>query len=209
MESYHSLCCIEGQCVFEHVLVKIMDSSTISLGLLDQQVSNNGFEVCQKVMMLNGCSTACASKLHNLSEADIWVTSQHFKRLGSKQQRQWILDLYRLTPDGTYQPVRNLSSLHHEIDESMWDESLPKKYGPSRASELFAELVAEERRIAEELLAEMDIPTEGNATAVVSHSYDRAAVEKRAEELRMAIADEINAAELSMQRLYPEMYVVE
>ena len=117
--------------------------------------------------------------------------------------------VYRLTPDGTYQPVRNLSSLHHEIDESMWDESLPKKYGPSRASELFAELVAEERRIAEELLAEMDIPTEGNATAVVSHSYDRAAVEKRAEELRMAIADEINAAELSMQRLYPEMYVVE
>lgn len=46
--------------------------------------------------MLNGCSTACASKLHNLSEADIWVTSQHFKRLGSKQQRQWILDYLHL-----------------------------------------------------------------------------------------------------------------
>lgn len=73
-----------------------MDSSTISVGLLDQQVSNNGFEVCQKVMMPNGCSIACASKLHNLSEADIWVTSQHFKRLGSKQQRQWILDYLHL-----------------------------------------------------------------------------------------------------------------
>jgi len=117
--------------------------------------------------------------------------------------------VYRLTPDGSYAPLRNLASLHHEIDETMWDESLPKKHGPTRASDLFAELVAEERRIAEEVIAAMDIPAEGNATAVVSHSYDKEAVEKRAEKLRIAIADEVNDAELAMQRLYPEMYAVE
>lgn len=65
-------------------------------GLFDKQFSDDCFEVCQKVLSHDGCASLCAKNLHRLSEADIWVTNQHFKRLGVKQQRQWMLDIFHL-----------------------------------------------------------------------------------------------------------------
>ena len=53
------------------MLVKIIDPCTISLGVFDH---HSGFEMCQKVVLFNGCSTACATKLHNLSELELSIT---------------------------------------------------------------------------------------------------------------------------------------
>ena len=113
--------------------------------------------------------------------------------------------VYRLTPAGTYEPLRNLASLHHEIDESMYDETRPTQHGPIRGTDSFDDLIAEQRALAAEILASMGIerPEEG-APDVKSHDY--APERERLEILGEAIAAEINAAELEKQTMYPLMY---
>ena len=65
--------------------------------------------------------------------------------------------VYRLAVDGTYQPLRNLASLLHELDEPLYwgTEYLP--HGPARGTELFEGILEEERKIAADRLVEVDL----------------------------------------------------
>ena len=111
--------------------------------------------------------------------------------------------VYRLTPDGTYQPVRNLSSLHHEIDDSMYDESRMTMHGAKRGTEMFRDLMDEQLRLAEEHLDSMDLGTgeipELEPTGTTRVPVGNDAANERLEDI---IAREIGIAE----RLYREMY---
>jgi len=113
--------------------------------------------------------------------------------------------VYRLTPDGTYQPVRNLASIHHEVDESMYDEERTTPHGPARGTGLFDEVLEREREIAQEYLAMMGIRAggvEGPGYVAAPEPPDE---EEQLQRLRERIAREINLAELAVQELYPEM----
>ncbi|RNJ71809.1 MAG: hypothetical protein EB832_05215, partial [Thaumarchaeota archaeon S14] len=114
--------------------------------------------------------------------------------------------VYRLAPDGTYQPVRNLASIHHDVDESMYDEERSTSHGPSRGTDIFGEVLEREREIAQEYLAMMGIRVpEGDGGPGYVAGPEPADEEAELQRLRERIAREINLAELAMQELYPEM----
>ncbi len=112
--------------------------------------------------------------------------------------------VYRITPAGTYEPLRNLSSLYHEIDESMYDEERATQHGWARGTDSFAELIAYERAIAREHLHAMGVvptaPTAEPAHVVSSEPEDQ---QEYLERLRAKIAHEINLAELALLEMYP------
>ena len=112
--------------------------------------------------------------------------------------------VYRITPAGTYEPLRNLSSLYHEIDESMYDEERATQHGWARGTDSFAELIAHERAIAREHLHAMGVaptaPTAEPAHVVSSEPEDQQVYLDR---LRAKIAHEINLAELALLEMYP------
>ena len=112
--------------------------------------------------------------------------------------------VYRITPAGTYEPLRNLASLYHEIDESMYDEERATQHGWARGTDSFAELIAYERAIAREHLHAMGVvptaPTAEPAHVVSSEPEDQQVYLER---LRAKIAHEINLAELELLEMYP------
>ncbi len=112
--------------------------------------------------------------------------------------------VYRITPAGTYEPLRNLASLYHEIDESMYDEERATQHGWARGTDSFAELIAYERAIAREHLHAMGVvptaPAAAPAHVVSSEPEDQQVYLDR---LRAKIAHEINLAELELLEMYP------
>ncbi|MDD9809861.1 MAG: hypothetical protein OXU25_08620, partial [Thaumarchaeota archaeon] len=113
--------------------------------------------------------------------------------------------VYRLTPDGTYQPVRNLASLHHDVDDSMYDRDRPTRHGLARGTSLFDEVLEREREIAQEYLRMMGIRAPEAAAPAVVAAPEPVDAEEQLRQLRERIAREINLAELAMLELYPEM----
>ena len=104
--------------------------------------------------------------------------------------------VWRLTPDGTYAPLRNLRALHHEVDDSMYADGRIRTHGAERSSELFAVEVSRQAAIAEAIMAEMGIAVEANEMPEAEPSpYEGMSVEPRLERLSEEIAREINVAE--------------
>ncbi len=112
--------------------------------------------------------------------------------------------VYRITPAGTYEPLRNLASLHHEIDESMYEEDRATQHGWARGTDSFAELIASERAIAEEHLRAMGVvPAAPAAEPAYVASPEPEDQKEYLERLRAKIAHEINLAELALLEMYP------
>jgi len=65
--------------------------------------------------------------------------------------------VYRLTPDGTYEPVRNLASLHHDADDTMHDRDRPGRHGLARGTRALGGALGRGREIAQECLAMMGL----------------------------------------------------
>ena len=66
-------------------------------------------------------------------------------------------NLYRLSPGGLYEPLRNVSSLFHNIDESMYSPDGEPMQGYDRRDAEFADAVEEQIELARAILAEMDL----------------------------------------------------
>ena len=114
--------------------------------------------------------------------------------------------VWRLTPDGTYAPLRNLYSLHHEVDDAMYADGRIRTHGAERSSALFAEELARQAEIAEGIMAEMGIGVpEKEAPAPEPSPYEGMATEPRLERLSEAIAAEINVAERLMGKISPAL----
>ncbi len=112
--------------------------------------------------------------------------------------------VYRITPAGTYEPLRNLASLYHEIDESMYEEDRATQHGWARGTDSFAELIASERAIAEEHLRAMGVaPAAPAAEPAYVASPEPEDQKEYLERLRAKIAHEINLAELALLEMYP------
>jgi len=126
-----------------------------------------------------------------------------------KRHITYMLDaehrVYRLSPDGTYRPVRNLAALHHDVDDSMYDESRETMHGASRGTVAFEELVAEERRLAEELIAAMDFGHGEAAGRPGGQTSSEPAPRTDVRQLEEAIAREAEIAERLYQELYPDV----
>ena len=67
-------------------------------------------------------------------------------------------DLYRLSPDGLYEPLRNMSTLYHQVDESMY---LPRdrSQNPDRNSPEAREALREQVELAQSLIDSLYGPT--------------------------------------------------
>jgi len=114
--------------------------------------------------------------------------------------------VWRLTPDGTYAPLRNLYALHHEVDDAMYADGRIRTHGAERSSALFAEELARQAAIAEGIMAELGIGVpEREAPAAAPSPYDGMAAEPRLERLSEAIAAEINVAERLMGKISPAL----
>ena len=114
--------------------------------------------------------------------------------------------VWRLTPDGTYAPLRNLYALHHEVDDAMYADGRIRTHGAERSSALFAEELARQAAIAEGIMAEMGIGVpEKEAPAPEPSPYEGMATEPRLERLSEAIAAEINVAERLMGKISPAL----
>ncbi len=104
--------------------------------------------------------------------------------------------VWRLTPDGTYAPLRNLYSLHHEIDDAMYADARIRTHGAERSSDLFAMELDRQEKIAMEIMAEMGVAIEvDDVPEAVASPYEDMVVIPRLERLSDDIAQEINLAE--------------
>ena len=104
--------------------------------------------------------------------------------------------VWRLTPDGTYAPLRNLYSLYHEIDDSMYADARIRTHGAERSSDLFAVELDRQEKIAMEIMAEMGVAIEvDDVPEAVASPYEDMVLIPRLERLSDDIAQEINLAE--------------
>ena len=69
--------------------------------------------------------------------------------------------LYRLSPQGAYEPLRNISSLFHDIDESMYRPGGVPMQGYDRADPEFESLVDEQLALARAVLEQMNLGRQG------------------------------------------------
>ena len=69
--------------------------------------------------------------------------------------------LYRLSPDGIYEPLRNISSLFHSIDESMYTYSGDPMQGYDRSDPEFAAALDEQIALAKAVLEQMNLGRQG------------------------------------------------
>ena len=69
--------------------------------------------------------------------------------------------LYRLSPDGIYEPLRNISSLFHSIDESMYTYRGAPMQGYDRSDPEFAAAVDEQIALAKAVLEQMNLGRQG------------------------------------------------
>jgi len=112
---------------------------------------------------------------------------------------------HRLAPDGTYQPVHNLASIHHEVDDSVYDQDRPMGHGPARGTGLFDGALEREREIAEEYLRLMGLAPRGAEEPAAAGPPEPADAGEQLRQLRERIARETSPAELAVLELYPEM----
>ena len=69
--------------------------------------------------------------------------------------------LYRLAPDGLYKPLRNISSLFHEIDESMYTYDGIPMQGYDRSDPQFQSVLEEQLALARAVLEQMNLGRQG------------------------------------------------
>ena len=109
-------------------------------------------------------------------------------------------NLYRLSPDGLYKPLRNVSALFHEIDESMYRPDGEPMQGYDRRDAEFAAVVDEQIDLARAILAEMNLGRQSWDLAEAESSVH--VVLDRLESLRGDIEAERERAELRHAQLY-------
>ena len=108
-------------------------------------------------------------------------------------------ELYRLSPDGEYRPLRNVSSLFHDIDESMYlSEGVPMQ-GYDRSDPRFRDYLYAQVAAAQKVLdAMMPAPEPGEpASEPAAPDYEAAQ-----ERLRAAVAAEQEKARLLFEELF-------
>ena len=104
-------------------------------------------------------------------------------------------DIYRLAPDGSYQPLRNISTLFHEIDESMY---LPRDraFNPDRNSPEAREALRAQVELARAVLDSLYGPMSDGEFGMAAEQPAELEYIERAEdaELQAAIASEMEKA---------------
>ena len=104
-------------------------------------------------------------------------------------------DLYRLAPDGSYQPLRNMSTLFHDIDESMY---LPRDraFNPDRNSPEAREALRAQVELARAALDSLYGPMSDGEFGVAAEPPAELEYVERAQdaELQAAIASELEKA---------------
>ena len=103
--------------------------------------------------------------------------------------------LYRLAPDGLYKPLRNISSLFHSIDESMYTYRGTPMQGYDRSDPEFADALEEQIRLAKAVLESMNLGRQGwHEGFEESESSVHAAID-RMERLQESLQSERERAE--------------
>ena len=104
-------------------------------------------------------------------------------------------DLYRLAPDGSYQPLRNMSTLFHDIDESMY---LPRDraFNPDRNSPEAREALRAQVELARAVLDSLYGPMSDGEFGMPAEQPAELEYVDRAQdaELQAAIASELEKA---------------
>ena len=110
--------------------------------------------------------------------------------------------LYRLAPDGLYKPLRNISSLFHEIDESMYTYDGVPMQGYDRSDPQFQSVLEEQLALARAVLEQMNLGRQGWQEGFEEAEQSVHTAIDRMEALRADILAERERAE----RLFLERY---
>ena len=110
--------------------------------------------------------------------------------------------LYRLAPDGLYKPLRNISSLFHEIDESMYTYDGMPMQGYDRSDPQFQSVLEEQLALARAVLEQMNLGRQGWQEGFEEAEQSVHTAIDRMEALRADILAERERAE----RLFLERY---
>ena len=112
-------------------------------------------------------------------------------------------DLYKLAPDGLYKPLRNVSSLYHQVDESMY---LPRdrSQNPDRNSPEAREALREQVDLAQALIDSLYAPTTDGMFGAAAEQPGALEYVDRAQDakLQAAIALELEKAHELYGRLF-------
>ena len=110
--------------------------------------------------------------------------------------------LYRLAPDGLYKPLRNISSLFHQIDESMYTYDGVPMQGYDRSDPQFQSVLEEQLALARAVLEQMNLGRQGWQEGFEEAEQSVHTAIDRMEALRADILAERERAE----RLFLERY---
>ena len=107
--------------------------------------------------------------------------------------------LFKMSPDGRYEPLSNQSRLYHDIDESMYLYSGVPMQGYDRSDPQFRDRLYEQVAEAQRVLDSMMPAPEAEGEVLAPASPDRQAEEER---LRAAVAAEQERARLLFEVLF-------
>ena len=103
--------------------------------------------------------------------------------------------LYRLSPDGIYEPLRNISSLFHSIDESMYTYRGTPMQGYDRSDPEFADMLEGQIELAKAVLERMNLGRQGWHEGFGESEQSVHAAIDRMEQLQESLLSERERAE--------------
>ena len=111
-------------------------------------------------------------------------------------------NLFKLSPDGIYRPLRNASALFHEIDESMYVSGGVPMQGYDRSDPEFAAVIDGQIDLARAILAEMNLGRQSWADGFGDVESSVHVALDRLESLR----DSLQAERERAERLHAQLY---
>ncbi len=113
--------------------------------------------------------------------------------------------LYRLSPGGLYEPLRNISSLFHSIDESMYTYRGTPMQGYDRSDPEFAGMLEEQIELAKAVLERMNLGRQGWHEGFEESEQSVHAAIDRMERLQESLQSERERAERIFLDRYGQM----